>query len=98
MTYIRKLGFMTVTGTHNDTATPASDSGSAFSFTPVNIAPFGDYSEHFHCRVISQMVSTDQIPLNTVSTHLCRRPGTNFISVTGDPVKVVSLFGVRGER
>ncbi|KAK0237334.1 hypothetical protein EDD85DRAFT_791005 [Armillaria nabsnona] len=30
---------------------PCVHSGSVFSFTPVNIAPFGDHSEHFCCRV-----------------------------------------------
>ncbi len=97
MTYISKLSFMRAIGTHNDTATPASDYGSAFSFTPVNSAPFGDHSEDLCPRTMSHIVSTDQIPLDTVISHLCCSPGRNLILETGDPIKLVSLFGVRGE-
>ncbi len=46
VTYIRQRSYMKATGTHNDTATPTSDSGSAFIFTLVNVAPSGDHSEY----------------------------------------------------
>ncbi len=88
---------MRARGTHNDTTTPASDSGSTFSFTPVNIAPFGDHSEHLCPRTMSYIVSTDQVPLDTVSSHRCCRPGMNLISEMGVPIRVVSLFGVEGK-
>lgn len=38
VTYIYQKSFIRVTGTHNDTATLASDFGSVFSFTTVDIA------------------------------------------------------------
>ncbi len=87
-------------GTHNDTVTLASDSSSVFSavsFTTVNIAPFGDHSEYSCCRVMSRLVRADQIPSDMVSSHRCSRPGMNLISETGDPIKVVWIFGVRRE-
>ncbi len=96
-TYIRQRSFTRTRSTHHDTATLPSDLGSAFSFTPVTITSFGDNSEHLCCRAISQMVRADQIPLYTVSTHVGCRPGTNLISETGDLIKVVSRFRVRGE-
>ncbi len=88
---------MRVICTHNDTATPASDHNSVFSFTPVNIAPFIDHSEHLCPRTISHIVSTDQIPLDTVISQSCCHPGRYLILETGDLIKLVSLVGVRGE-
>ncbi len=77
-TYVQQRSIMRARGTHKDTATLTSDSGTVFSVTLVNIAPFGDHSEHFCCSVMSQMVKADQISLDT-----------------GDPIKVISHFGVR---
>ncbi|KAK0189338.1 hypothetical protein F5146DRAFT_1199177 [Armillaria mellea] len=34
---------------------------------------------------------------SSCSTHLCCRPGTNFLSETGDQMKLAWFFGVRGE-
>ncbi len=84
-------------GTHNDTATPASDHDSAFGFTPVNSAPVGDHSEDLCPCAMSHIVSTDKIPLDTAISYLCYRPVRNLILEAGDPIKRVSLFGVRGE-
>ncbi|PBK61056.1 hypothetical protein ARMSODRAFT_981789 [Armillaria solidipes] len=82
ITYIVKvcmlISFMRVTGAHNDTTTSASDSGSAFSFTPVNIVPVGDHSKHLHPHVMSHIVSTNQISLDTVISHWCSRSGINL--------------------
>ncbi len=88
---------MGVTDTHDDNQIPASDCGSAFNFTPVYIAPFGDHFGRLCPCAMSHIVSTDQIPSDTVGSHRCSCPGTNLISETGDPITVISLFGVRGE-
>ncbi len=87
---------MRVTSTHNNTATLVLGSASVFRFS-VNTVPFADRSEHFCCRLISQIVSTSRIHLNTVRSHLYYRPGKKFILEMSDPIKVVSLFGDRGE-
>ncbi len=60
-------------------------------------APFGDHSEDLCPRAMSHIVSTDKIPLDTVISYLCYRPVGNLILEAGDPIKRVSLFGVRGE-
>ncbi len=85
-----------LTGTYNDTAMHASDSGSVFSFTVVKLAPSCDHSEHLTIRAIFQIVRIDGIAIESVRTHRCCRPGMNLISYTLDPVNVVSLFGISG--
>ncbi|PBK86119.1 hypothetical protein ARMGADRAFT_1035846 [Armillaria gallica] len=56
-----ELSYMKATGTHNDTATPTSDSGFAFIFTSVNVAPSEDHSEHLCPRPMSHIARTDKI-------------------------------------
>ncbi len=53
-TYInnRSSCIMRVTGTHNDTAMLASDSGSICSFTPVYVAPFGNGRSDNSCLAL----------------------------------------------
>ncbi len=80
--------------THNDTATLASHSRSVFSFTPGKIVPCGDRSETGVLllqgdALMSQMVRTDQISLDTVSSRRCSHPGMNLISETDDLIKIL---------
>jgi hypothetical protein len=58
----------------DDNQIPASDCGSAFNFTPVYIAPFGDHFGRLCPCAMSHIVSTDQIPSDTVSSHRCSCP------------------------
>ncbi|SJK99675.1 uncharacterized protein ARMOST_02986 [Armillaria ostoyae] len=98
VTYMSQPLFTRLTNAYpsNDTAILTSDSGSVSRFTPVNNATVDDHSEYLCSHTTPQIVSADQIPLNTVSVHLCWS-AMNLISNTGDPVRLVSLAGVRGE-
>ncbi|KAK0237365.1 hypothetical protein EDD85DRAFT_791032 [Armillaria nabsnona] len=75
-------------------------SRSVFSFTPAKIVPCGDRSETGELllqgdALMSQVVRTDQISLDTVSSRRCPHPGMNLISETDDLIKIFLFCGVR---